>query len=185
MSEVLTVLLRRMVDGDAAAGEEALRLTFPELRRIASGILSGESRADTLQPTALVNELYLRHLRGMTLTVQDRQHFYRLAGRGMRQILVDHARGKLAAKRDAGRMPFPEGLPHWTQLSPEDVLSLDAAMEKLKKVEARAAAVVELRYILGCTLEETATVMGLAVRTVREDWDYARVLLKRYIQTGR
>lgn len=181
MSVELTVLLRRMVDGDEAAGEEALRMSYPRLRQMAAGVLSGETNAKTLQPTALVNELYLRHLRGLEIQVNDRQHFYGLAARGMRQILVDHARAKLAAKRDSSQVVFPAGLPGWSELSAEQVLALDVALERLKREEPRAAKVVELRYVLGCTLEETADVLGMSVRTVRDDWDYARVLLKRYL----
>ncbi len=177
----LTVLLRRMVAGDAEAGEEALRLTYPRLRQIAQTVMSSESKAKTLQPTALVNELYLRHLSQLDLSIQDRRHFYHLAARGMRRILIDSARARKTAKREATSNPFPPGLPHWTQLNPEDILSLDAALATLEKEEPRAASIVELRYILGCTQAETASLLGLSARTIRDDWDYARVRLRSLI----
>jgi RNA polymerase sigma factor (TIGR02999 family) len=180
----LTVLLRRMISGDAAAGEEALRLTYPRLRQIAHAVMSSESLAKTLQPTALVNELYLRHLKDLDLSIKDRQHFYYLAARGMRRILIDSARARRASKRDASQQVFPPGLPHWAQLNPDDILALDAALANLEKQDPRAASVVELRYILGCTQDETAQLLGLSARTVRDDWDYARVRLRSLIDGG-
>jgi RNA polymerase sigma factor (TIGR02999 family) len=177
----LTVLLRRMVAGDPEAAEEAMRITYPQLRKIAQTVLSSESQAKTLQPTALVNELYLRHLSQLNLSIRDRKHFYSLAARGMRRILIDHARARKTAKREASDNPFPQGLPHWTQLNPEDLLSLDLALAKLEKEEPRAASIVQLRYILGCTQAETASLLGLSARTIRDDWDYARVRLRSLI----
>ena len=178
----LTILLRRMVAGDSEAGEEALRLTYPRLRQIAQAVMSSESQAKTLQPTALVNELYLRHLSQLNLSIHDRKHFYYLAARGMRRILIDNARARKAAKREISANPFPPGLPHWTQLNPEDILSLEEALATLEKEEPRAALIVELRYILGCTQTETASLLGLSARTIRDDWDYARVRLRSLIQ---
>lgn len=181
-NEDLTVLLRRMVAGDSSAAEQALQLTFPRLRQIAHALMNGESHRRTLQPTALVNELYLRHLQHLDLSIQDRQHFFYLAARGMRRILIDHARARRAAKRTADEQPFPPGLPHWVQLSAEDLLAVDEALTKLEKESVRAARVVELRYILGCTQQEVAQLLGVSVRTVRDDWDYARVRLRSFIE---
>ncbi len=177
----LTVLLRRMIAGDADASEEALRLTYPRLRQIAQSVMRSESQAKTLQPTALVNELYLRHLKNLDLSIKDRQHFYYLAARGMRRILIDNARARQAAKRDASKEPFPPGLPHWAQLNPDDILALDSALAQLESEEPQAASVVELRYILGCTQAETAELLGLSVRAIRDNWDYARVRLRTLI----
>jgi RNA polymerase sigma-70 factor, ECF subfamily len=181
-NQELTILLRKMVAGDKKAGDEALRLTLPKLRQIAQGLLSGEKKSKTLQPTALVNELYLRHLKSLDLSIQDRQHFYFFAARGMRRILIDHARAKRTAKRTVDEHAFPSGLPHWTQLTPEEVLALDRALDQLHQEEPRAAAVVELRYILGCTQNEAAEILGRSVRTLRDDWDYARVRLRNLIE---
>lgn len=185
MSDVtLTVLLRRMLAGDPAAGEEALSLTFPRLRQIAQSLMNGERNQRTLQPTALVNELYLRHLKSKEVPIKDRQHFYYLAARGMRRILIDSARARNAAKRTAEQEPFPPGLPHWAQLGPDDILAIDTALGKLEQESARAAQVVELRYILGCTQQEVAELLGVSVRTVRDEWDYARVRLRGLIENG-
>lgn len=143
--------------------------------------MSLESRAKTLQPTALVNELYLRHLKNLDLSIKDSQHFYYLAARGMRRILIDNARARQAAKRDASREPFPPGLPQWARLNPDDILALDTALGQLEIEEPQAASVVQLRYILGCTQDETANLLGLGVRTIRDNWDYARVRLRTLI----
>lgn len=180
----LTQILHRMISGMPGATDSALEAIYPRLRRLAQTLLIAEQNARTYQPTALVNELYLRHLRRLTLPPKDRQHFFRLAARGMRQILVDHARARLAQKRDAAQFVPLQLATGVSSLSAEMTLTLNHALEELAGFDELAARVIELRFFLGCTLEETAEVLDVSIRTVRDNWDYARAWLEELLNSG-
>jgi RNA polymerase sigma factor (TIGR02999 family) len=173
----LTVLFARMRHGDVDAVNGVMSALYAELHRIAARHMRGESRHHTLQPTALVNEAYLRLMNGLDV-VHDRQHFLALAAQAMRRVLVDHARRKRARKRGGGleRVTLdivPGGEPHNV-----DVLALDEALTALSKLDERASRVVELRFFGGHTDKEVCEILGENLPTVRRDWVFARSWLK-------
>lgn len=171
-----TQLLADWRRGDAAARDRVVALAWPELRAVAGRQLAGERRGHTLQPTALVNEAYMR-LSGLDrIDWNDRAHFVRVAAKLMREILVDHARRRAALKRDGGERITLDGL----DLAADDgidVIGLDAALERLEAVDPTKARVVELRYFGGLTIEETAEAMGSSPATVKRHWQAARAWL--------
>jgi RNA polymerase sigma-70 factor, ECF subfamily len=179
----LTMLLRRMTHGDREAGEEAVAQVYSELRRLACKALSGGSGSMSLQPTLLVNEAFLRLLRGEPIEWQDRRHFYILSARMMRRIVVDHFRERNAQKRppSRGRVAL-EDVVVISEERRDEVLIVDEALRKLEEFDARAAQVVELRYFGGLSEEETAEVLAISVRTFRRDRAAAQYLLKQYLQ---
>lgn len=174
-------LIREVNDGDQRAFEALVTLTYGELRKIAGSLMQGRVQGDTLQPTALVHEAYLRLL-DSDARWDGRAHFFGAAARAMRQVLVGQARRRSAKKRagDAVRVTF-----HDLEVqSPEprlDLLALDEALTALAGVDERLARVMELRYFAGCTLEETAELTGRSVATVKRDWAYARAWLYDYM----
>jgi len=174
----LTTLLQRWAGGDRNAGELALEQSYGELRRLAAHYLSMERPGHTLQPTALVHEMYLR-LEGSAVEWSDRKHFFVVVAGQMRRILVDHARARQAEKRDGGaRVQLSEAdrpeLPR-----DADLLALDEALGALRELDERAASVVELRYFGGFTEGETASILGVSVATLKRDWELARAWLLR------
>ena len=173
-------LLRRMVDGDPAAAAELLPIVYRELHVVAERLMAGERRAHTLQPTALIHEAWLRLMGGADLEFEDRGHFLRIAAREMRRVLVDHARGRNAAKRGAGRgrAPLSAALAWWDQ-DPTDVLALDEALDRLGARDEQLARIVELRFFAGLTNDETGAALGLTERQVRLGWASARGWLRR------
>lgn len=174
----LTPLLHRAGD-DPEAFEALLPLVYNELRQLAAARLRQERPDHTLQPTALVHEAYLKLAGGAARSFSDRGHFFRVAARAMRQVLVDHARARRTAKRDdaaAGSLltePAGPGL--------DDLLAVDSALEKLAAVDARQARVIELRFFAGLGIEETATALGISPATVKRDWVVARAWLQQEI----
>lgn len=179
-SSEATQLLARLSAGDENAGKELLPFVYDELRRVAGSCMRSERDAHTLQPTALVHEAYMR-LMGVNDTPQwqDRQHFIRLAARAMRNILVDHARKRGAAKR--GGMSDPVPLDHVVASFEEqslDVLALHECLEQLQEMDAELAKLVELRFFAGLTIEETSKVMGQSPATVERRWKVARMWLR-------
>lgn len=175
----LTLLLTRWSEGDQGAGEEAMALVYGELHRVAEAYMRRERRDHTLQPTALVNEAFLRLSEGATVSWTDRAHFFRLAARAMRRILTDHARRVRAAKRGGGgKVPLRESKIEIA--GPDlDVLALDEVLGRLAELDARQATIVELRFFGGLTVEETAQALDVAPITVKRDWRSARAWLKR------
>ena len=151
-----------------------------ELRSLAASRLRAERPEHTLQPTALVNEVFLRLLDGREVAWHDRTHFFVLAARMMRHILVDHARARLAQKRDVVVVPLVfEGPFDPSPISDPALLALDDALTSLKRMDPRQCRVVELRYFAGLTLEETAESLGISVATVKREWTMARAWLRR------
>ncbi len=173
----ITVLLRQWSGGDSATVELLFEQVYPELKRIAGALFRREGRAQVLQPTGLVNELYLKLIRHRQLHFEDRQHFFSLSARLMRRILVDEARSQTRQKRDGGAMvPLHEDLASIDAASPE-MLDLDRLLEELDQIDPRKCRMVELRYFLGFTAEETGEILGTSKPTVDRDLKFARAWL--------
>jgi RNA polymerase sigma factor (TIGR02999 family) len=182
----VTQLLAEWNQGDAAALDRLLPLVYAELRRIARGYLRHERQSHTLQPTVLVHEAYLK-LVGARVDWRDRAHFYGVAARLMRQILVDHARKRQAAKRggSARRVSLAEAD---AKAAPElDLLAMDDALQRLAERDPDQGRIVELRYFGGLTIEETAEVLGRSPAAIKRDWSMARAWLRRELsaESGR
>jgi RNA polymerase sigma-70 factor (ECF subfamily) len=182
--ETVTYLLERWSAGDRSAAEQVMPLVYDQLRRIAARHLRG--RGDqTLQATAIVHEAYL-HLQGQEhLSWSSRAHFFAFAAHLIRQIVVDHARYRHRLKRGGGaaRVTLSEAVA-WEEAKSPDVLALDQALERLEGLDRRKAAIVELRFFAGMTLEETAGQLGISVETVGREWRRARAWLSDQLETG-
>ena len=176
-------LLRSWGRGDLQARERLLPLVYRELKKRAAVYLRGERRDHTLQPTALVHETYLRLFGEDPVAWQNRDHFFGIAARVMRQILVDHARAHQAAKRaGAGiRVALDD---HIGASRPVDwdILALNEALDELVRLDPRQAQIVELRYFGGMSEQEVAAVMSLSRATVTREWQTARAWLFRRLQ---
>lgn len=184
-SQQITNLLLAWGQGDQAALEALMPLVYEELRKVAARHLRGQREGHTLQTTALVNEAYLRLIDASQVQRQNRAHFYAVAAHFMRRILVDFARTRNYQKRGGGAQPVE--LDEAMIVAPErgaDLLALDEALTRLQALNARQAQVVELRYFGGLSEEESAEALKVSVRTVRRDWNFARVWLHREL-TGR
>lgn len=173
----VTLLLRAMKSGDRTASEKLLPLVYQELHRLAKSYMRRERPDHTLQPTALINEAYLR-LAGDTTDWQNHSHFIAVAANVMRRVLVDHARMHNAGIRggDFKRVEFEEGIAISNERSAE-LLALDDALDELAKVSPRQAKVVELRYFAGLSVDEIGAIMKIAPRSIQRDWASARVWL--------
>jgi RNA polymerase sigma factor (TIGR02999 family) len=186
-SDGISALLAQLRNGDAAAFDELFPLVYAELRRAADILLNREGLAHTLQPTALVHEVYLKLARGAAPAATDKAHFVGIAARAMRQILVDHARRRNAAKRGQGEVFVTLG-DHADAAAPsadaDTMLALDEALAELATLDERLAKVVELRFFGGLTEEETAVTLGVTSRTVQRDWVKARAWLHAKVQSA-
>ncbi len=179
MSEV-TQLLRDWSAGRPEARDELVGLVYGPLRAIAERHLHRERDGHTLQPTALVNELYLRLVEQRRVDWQDRTHFFAVAAQVTRRILVDHARRRKSEKRGGGLEPVTIGAALDVAAQESlDVVSLDAALESLAAVFPQQAKIVELRFYGGLTIDETAAALGISAATVSREWTMARAWLKR------
>jgi RNA polymerase sigma-70 factor, ECF subfamily len=182
MERDVETLLRGVNAGDERAFDSLVALVYGELRQMAGSLMRNQTPGHTLQPTALVNEAYLRLARAENRW-DGRAHFFGAAARAMRQVLIAHARHHAAQKRDAGaRVTFHD----IDVASPEpalDLIALDQALTALGDVDARFTRVVELRYFAGCTLPEIAELTGRSLATVKRDWTYARAWLYDYMTT--
>jgi RNA polymerase sigma factor (TIGR02999 family) len=176
----VTELLRSWRQGDVAALDQLVPLVHAELRRVARSHIRREDPGHTLQATALVHEVYLRLVGLDRMTINDRTHFFAVAATLMRQILVDHARRKRAAKRGGAvtMMGLDEVSPV-SQTSIVDVLALDQALDALSSRDARQCRVVELRFFAGLSIDETAEAIGVSTATVEREWTMARAWLHR------
>jgi RNA polymerase sigma factor (TIGR02999 family) len=178
-----TRLLEKAADGDDKAVSRLMPLVYDELRRLAASYIRRERPGQTLQATALVNEAYIRLISERAHNFQNRTHFLAIAALSMRQILVQRARRRNAAKRggDPERITLDEQLLPGGGRGPGDVdvLALDAALERLAALDERQAKVVELRYFGGLTVEETADALGISPATVKRHWTLARAWLRR------
>lgn len=181
----VTRLLQDWSRGDAEAAERLMPLVYDELRRLARSYLRRERADHTLQPTALVNEAYLKLVDQTRVSWQNRSHFYGIAAQVMRRILVDHARLHAAEKRG--------GLQHRLSLEEVNVsaeeraaelLAFDEALVKLSKLFPRKVLVVELRFFMGMSVEETAEVLGVSDKTVMREWESAKLWLYRELDAA-
>ena len=176
----ITKILKRTQQGDAVAAEELLPLVYDELRKLATQKMAAESSAQTLQPTALVHEAWLRVAGGDGHnTFANRSHFFGAAAEAMRRILIERARRRMAAKRGGGaaHVDVDEIEIAAPVADDEALLRLNEALGKFAAVDARKAELVKLRYFAGMNYEEAATVLGIAVPTAKEWWAYARAWL--------
>lgn len=181
----VTQLLRHWADGDAKALGQLLPLIYDELRRAAHHQLQRERPDHTLQSTALVNEAYLRLLGGQAPELRDRSHFVAIAAKLIRQILVDYARERRAAKRDGGCRVAEEYLDALPIGGDADLLALDDALTDLYRIDARQAQIVDMKFFGGLSSPETADVLGLSRATVDREWATARAWLHRQVSRTR
>lgn len=177
----ITRILQRMTDGDQLAADDLLPLVYDELRRLAAAKMAREPAGQTLQPTALVHEVWLRLGGDEQPSWENRAHFFAAAAEGMRRILIDNARRKRArrhggdlAKVSANETGFDVAGAADTA---SDLLLVNDALDALTAHDARKAELVKLRYFVGLTLEEAAEVLRLSARTAKRDWAYARAWL--------
>ena len=182
----VTQLLNQLRSGKRQAEAELLRLIYGELRRLARGYMRRERADHTLQPTELVHQAYLRLLADHKRQWENRAHFYAIAANAMRQILVDYARRRNAAKRGAGRAAttLSERVAS-AQRDSIDIMALDQALERLAKLDREQSQIVEWHYFAGMTLAEIAEVLGVSTRTVKRQWAAARTWLFRELGGGR
>jgi RNA polymerase sigma-70 factor, ECF subfamily len=180
ISGEITHLLRSVKQGDADARARVAELVYGELRKIAQARMRRERHGHTLQPTALVNEAYIQLVAQEEKSWQSRSHFFAIAAQLMRRILIDHARSAKAKKR-GGDQVRPAPLEFDVGVEPVDideVLGVDAALDRLAAIDPRQARVVELRYFAGMTEEEVAEILQVSTRTVKRDWNMARLFLR-------
>ena len=176
----ITLLLSRWRDGEDSVFEQLMPLVYPHLRQVAAAYIRRERNPDVLQATALVHELYLKLLNQKKVEYNDRRHFYTFAAKVMRLILIDHARGNQAQMRGGGsiHVPLSDDLP-WVEVGSDDLLELDRALHELNAIHPSKVRLVELRYFLGCTAEETATLVQSSKATVDRDMKFIKSWLYR------
>jgi RNA polymerase sigma factor (TIGR02999 family) len=171
----VTRLLAEWNHGDRAALDKLVPLVYDELHRIASRQLASRGGPHTLQSTALVNEAYMRLASKSSVAWNDRTHFFAVAARIIRGVLVDHARANLAAKRGSGEITLNlDDAEAATEPRTVDLLALDETLERLGQLDPQQASIVELRFFSGLSIEETAGVLGVSSATVKRDWTMAR-----------
>lgn len=183
MDSQVTQLLARIREGDTAAADELMPLVYSELHRIAAGRMRQENAGHTLQPTALVNEVYMRVFHGKAPAFTDRAHFLAVASQIMRRLLVDHARAKATEKRggtmqrmDSDKAAIVMQGPEW---KPVDLLELNDALDELAAESPNLARAVELHHFGGLTAEETAVATDRSLSAVRHDLRFAHAWLRR------
>jgi len=179
-STEVTQLLGRVAQGDKDSENRLLELVYSELKRLATQAMRRERKDHTLQPSALVNEAYCRLAGTQRIPWENRRHFYATAAKLMRNILIDYSREHQAAKRggpDQKKIEWSDDLLR-VENSSATFLALDQALQRLAKIDARQAQIVELRFFGGLSVEETAATMNLSERTVKRDWMVARAWLE-------
>jgi len=179
-SHLVTLALQAARAGDPAALSELFSLLYDEIRAIAHARVVRHGYGATLDTTAVVNEAYLKIVRHGELAWEDRSHFFAVASTAMRQILLDHARRHVAAKRGGGAEHVPlDDHDAAVDAQARDVIALDAALQRLARHDPRLAQVVELRFFGGLSVEETADALGVSEPTVKRDWRKARDFLQQ------
>ena len=179
----VTLLLARWAKGNQEALNELTPLVYKELRQLAASYLRKERQGHTLQPTALVHEAYLRLVDQSNPNWQNRSHFYGVAARLMRQILVDHARRKQAGKRAGQNVTLEDAVSFHTERS-RDLAALDTSLTALEKIDPRKCKAVELRYFGGLSTEEIAQALDVSSNTVLRDLRLAEAWLHQEMRTG-
>lgn len=181
--EETTRTLIELTNGGEDAAAKLVPVVHEKLKAIAARYMKQERRDHTLQATALLNEAYVRLFDHTKLGWEGKAHFVAIAAETMRRILVDHARRHAAAKRGGGwdRVPLDEELAESGGETKVDLIAIDEALEELKKLNSRQARVIELRFFGGLSIKETAYTLGVSERTVNNDWDFARLWLRRWL----
>jgi RNA polymerase sigma-70 factor (ECF subfamily) len=179
----VTSLLRAWTGGDTAALDQLIPIVDSELRKLARIYMSRERKDHTLQPTALVNEVFVRLIDDAGIGWNDRAHFFGICARLMRRVLVDHARARGYQKRGGGaqRIELDDAM-LTTPAIDTDVIALDAALDALALVDERKMRVVEMRYFGGLTVEQTADALGVSADTVKRDWRLAKLWLLQHLE---
>jgi RNA polymerase sigma factor (TIGR02999 family) len=182
----ITRYLQAMEEGDSSAMDRVLPYVYDDLRQLAEQMFQDQWRHHTLQPTALVHEAYLRIAKASGGGFENRKHFLKVAAMAMRQLLTDYARARNAEKREGGcqRVVLGEGEQgeEGDASGGVDLLALDEALRELAELDERQARIVELRFLTGLTVEETAEVLDVSERTVYLDWKMARLWLERRLE---
>ncbi|KAA6459549.1 sigma-70 family RNA polymerase sigma factor [Acidobacteria bacterium AB60] len=176
--EEVTLLLGQVAGGDQAAAPRLISLVYEDLRRLAGTYMRWERNSNTLQPTALVHEAYLRLVNQREVDWQGRTHFFSIAAQMMRRVLVDHARERLRDKRGGGAKPI--SLEDAVVLAPEqslELINLNRSLERLTMVDPRQGQIVELRFFGGLSVEEVAQTLGVSSKTVQREWNVAKAWL--------
>ncbi|HEV2420321.1 MAG TPA: ECF-type sigma factor [Candidatus Acidoferrales bacterium] len=183
-SKAVTQLLNRWTNGDERALHDLAPIVYEELRRLAHYYLLSERPEHTLESAALVNEAYLRLLGGQPVELQNRNHFFAVASRLMRQVLVDYARNRKAAKRDGGCRISLSNAMNISVTSDEDLVALDRALEELAGIDERQARIVELKFFGGLSSSSAASVLDISRATVDREWAVARLWLHRHVRAA-
>ena len=180
----VTQLLSRIQSGDGQAATQLVPLVYKELRKIAASMMRSERGSHTLQPTAVVHEAFIRLVDGEHVTFENRAHFFAIAARSMRRVLVDHARRRLADKRGGEGQQQVELADDIAMTSSqlEEVLGLDEALERLERLDTRQAQIVEMHYFAGNAVGEIAEFLHISERTVKRELQTARLFLKHQLQ---
>ncbi len=180
----INLLLERCRSGESDAFERLMSLVYEDLKRIAAWQLQTERPNHTLQPTALVHEVYLRLAANVQIDWKDKSHFFALVAQLMRHILVDHARGRLRDKRggSARAVALDEALNVSSAASHPGLVELDEALSSLALIDERKSRIVELRYFGGLSIEETSEILKVSPTTVRREWTMAKAWLRRELQ---
>lgn len=182
---LVTTALADLQRGAPGAADRLARLVYEELHGIAARALRREDAGHTLQPTELVSEAFMRLVDQREVSWQNRAHFYGVAARTLRRILIDHARARRAAKRDHGvRVTLDESVGDGAPAPNLDLIALDDALNQLGSVAPRPAQVVELRFFGGLEIEQTAEALGISPATVKRDWTFARAFLLRHMDAS-
>ena len=178
----ITLLLAKWRDGESSAFEQLMPLVYPHLREVAAAYIKRERNPGELQATALVDEVCMRLINQKKADWADRAHFYTFAAKVMRMILTDHARSNIAQKRGGGaqHVPLNEQIP-WVKIGSESLIDLNRALDDLNALDPHKVQLVELRYFLGCTAEETAAIMQVSKATVDRDLKFIKSWLYRRI----
>lgn len=176
----ITLLLVRWREGEAQAFDDLLPLVYPHLREVAAAYLRRERDPGVMQATSLVHELYIRLLNQNCTVLADRAHFFTFSAKVMRLILIDHARENNAQRRGRGiqHVPLSADIP-WVEVGSPEILQLNIALDELEKIDPSRLHVAELRYFLGCTIEETSDLLGRSQATVHRDLQFVRSWLYR------
>lgn len=184
-THVVTDLLQAWASGDRAALDALLPLVYDDLRRQARRYMRAQPTGHTLQTTALVHEAYLRLVGRRAIQWEGRAHFFGVAAKAMRSILVDHARARSAAKRGGATraITFDDALGVAGPEASVDVLALDEALKRLAELDPRKSQLVELRYFSGLGIDEAAGVLGISAATVKREWTTARAWLRRELDS--
>jgi RNA polymerase sigma factor (TIGR02999 family) len=182
----ITLLHQESAAGSRDAADKLVQHVYQDLRRMAQHYMRGERPDHTLQATALINEAYMRLANYQKVQWQDRNHFLAFAAQAMRRVLVEHARGRLYAKRAATMQDTPlENIPAGGSQPGPDLLALDDALAQLEAVDPRKCRIVELRFIAGLSIEETASVLSISSATVEREWRAAKAWLSRMMTDGK